>query len=133
MTEDRIEAADRFRRAREARAAALLPEMESQNVYDSITVRLAGECDMRALHGLAERDGRPLPHSPVLVAEIEGAVLAARSLVDGAAIADPSRPTAHLAELLALRTAHLRGDAPARPRRFAGPRAIVQRLARSYS
>jgi hypothetical protein len=128
IAEERIEAAERFRRARDARRATPPPD-----VFDSVTVRFAGENDARALRRLAERAARPLPASPMLVAEVEGTLLAARSLVAGEAIADPLRPTAHLAELLALRTAHLRGDTPARPRRFAGARRAAHRLVRSYS
>jgi hypothetical protein len=104
------------------------------DVYDAVTVRLAGEEDVPAVRVLAERDGRPAPTGPMLVAEAGGDVLAARSLADGGAVADPFRPTAHLAELLALRTAHLRGNVPEpRPRRFAGARALAHRLVRSYS
>jgi hypothetical protein len=128
VVEERIEAAEQFRRGRAARRSA-----PTADVYDSVTVRFAGEDDAVPLRRLAERDGRPLPAAPLLVAEVEGTLLAARSLVAGEAISDPFRPTAHLAELLALRTAHLRGGAPVRRRRFAGVRAAAHRLVRSYS
>jgi hypothetical protein len=108
VIEDRVEAAERFRRQKQARVeAAGLPD-----VYDSVIVRFAGEEDAAALRDLAERDGRREPRSPLLLAEVHGDVLAARSLADGRSIADPFRHSAHLVELLALRTAHLRGDNP---------------------
>jgi hypothetical protein len=87
-----------------------------------VTVRLAGERDRASLGRLAERDGRPEPHAPVLVAEAEGTVLAARSLSDGRSIADPFHHTAHLSELLELRAAHLRGGGAK------GRRRITDRL-----
>ena len=130
VAEDRIEAADRFRRAREARRAS----PEPRDVYDSVTVRLAGEDDAPALRRLAQRGRARVPCGPMLVAEVEHELLAARSLADGRALADPFRHTTHLTELLALRTAHLRDMEPAlERRRLRGPRALARLLARSYS
>jgi hypothetical protein len=57
---------------------------------------------------LSELDGRRVPFGQMLVAEVGGDLLAARSLTTGESIADPFRPTAHLVELLELRSAHLR-------------------------
>jgi hypothetical protein len=117
LTADRVEQAERFRRSR-VEWGELKPDP-----YHSVTVRLAQPDDAEAVLRLAELDGRPLPLGPLLVAEIGGELLAARSLITGAAIADPFRPTAHLVELLELRSAHLRdgsGDgrlhSPRRPR-----------------
>jgi hypothetical protein len=112
VIDDRVEAAERFRRQQEARVeAASLPD-----AYDAVTVRFAGDEDDAALRDLAERDGRRAPRSPMLVAEVHGDLVAARSLADGSSIADPFRHTDHLVELLALRTVHLRGEG-ATPRR----------------
>src|SRR3954453_11218417 len=104
VVEDRIEAAERYRRQRQAREV----HAEEHDVFESVTVRLAGEADRRGVRRLAERDGRPAPPGSVLVAEVGGTMLAARSIEDGGTIADPFRHTAHLTELLALRATHLR-------------------------
>jgi hypothetical protein len=111
VVEDRVEAAERFRRRQEARRAA--SELDR---YEIVTVRLAGEQDEASMRRLAERNGSPEPHAPVLVAEAEGKLLAARSLSDGRSIADPFQHTAHLSELLELRAAHLRGARSGGPR-----------------
>jgi hypothetical protein len=114
ITADRLEEAERARRARAGWRRVPDP-------YDAVVVRRARPGDGDALHRLAELDGRGLPAGPALVAEAGGAILAARSLVDGSAVADPFRPTAPLVELLALRSVHLRTaeDGPVRaPRRL---------------
>jgi hypothetical protein len=115
---DRVEAAERFRRAQDARRAA-----SEVDRYEIVTVRLAVARDRASLRSLAERDGRPEPYPPVLVAEAEGTLLAARSLSDGHSIADPFEHTAQLSELLELRAAHLRGSGTRK-----GRRRITERL-----
>jgi hypothetical protein len=119
VVEDRIEAAERYRQQEEV----LHPTPEPDR-YEAVTVRLAIGRDQAALRRLAQRDGRPEPAAPVLLAEAQGRLLAARSLADGHTVADPFRHTAHLAELLALRSVHLRhdGTGPKRP-------GLVERLA----
>ncbi len=130
LIDERVESAQRFRR-RQAAGDASTTETD---VYDAVTVRFAGEEDTEALRRLAQRDGRRAPRGPLLVAEVHGDLLAARSLADGCSVADPFRHTAHLVELLALRSTHLRGDADVQPpRRFAGARALARRVARAYS
>jgi hypothetical protein len=128
IVEERIEAAERYRLAKEARRAAA----GSRDAYDCVIVRLAGETDSGALRRLAERDGRSAPRGPLLVAEVDGRLLAARSLADGKAIADPFVHSAHLAELLALRSAHLRGAASASPPASSPPRRLAKRLALGF-
>jgi hypothetical protein len=129
--DDRLEDAERFRRSKEARLAATA----QPDVYDAVTVRLAGADDDESLRRLVELDSGTAPRGPLLVAEVDGDVLAARSLVDGSSVANPFVHTAHLAELLALRSAHLHanGDGPQRRRRFWGAREAARRLVRSYS
>jgi hypothetical protein len=105
IVEDRIEAAERFHRRKEAKEARAATEHDA---FESVTVRIAQEADQRALRRLAERDMRPVPGGPVLVAEVDGTLVAARSIHDGTAVADPFRHTAHLTELLALRATHLK-------------------------
>jgi hypothetical protein len=104
VMDDRRAHAERRRRAARSREATRAEQ------YESVTVRRARPGDSPALRVLAERGRGRLPRHPALVAEVDGAVLAARSLADGAAVADPSRPTAQLRELLALRAAQLRGE-----------------------
>ena len=102
MVQDRIAAAERYRRRREAERVSSEPDG-----YDAVTVRLADECDHTALRRLAVRAGAMDLRAPILVAEAEGRMLAARSLADGRAVADPVRHTGQLAELLALRAVHM--------------------------
>ena len=65
-----------------------------------VTIRLGGEADAEAIARVAERDTRPVPPAPHLVAEREGAVEALISLRDGTIVADPFVRTAELVELL---------------------------------
>jgi len=113
VVQDRIAAAERYRLQRKAKRLA-----SESDGYDAVTVRLADECDDSALRRLAVRDGAAELREPILVAEAGGRMLAARSLADGRAVADPLGHTAQLAELLALRAVHLRGPgiAPNRSR-----------------
>ena len=97
---DWLRGAERFRRSR-------VESGEEADPYETVTVRLARAVDADAVARLSAREGRPVPVGPLLVAEVGGVVLAARSLGDGASTADPFRPTAHLSELLELRSAHL--------------------------
>jgi hypothetical protein len=68
-----------------------------------LTIRLAGVRDALALGGLAQLDSAVVPAAPVLVAESDGELLAAVSLLDGASVADPFRPTADVVALLRAR------------------------------
>ena len=58
----------------------------------------------------------------VLVAEVDGSIEAAVALDDGLAVADPFRPSALHAQLLALRARQLGGHAPRRSR---GPLSVL--------
>lgn len=75
---------------------------------DRITIRLATDADGAALSDLAGLADRPLPPAPLLVAETDGCLVAARSLRGRQAIADPFRLTADVVSLLDLRAAQLR-------------------------
>ena len=74
---------------------------------DSVVVRAAREADERAVWRLAALDSRPAPAGPTLVAESGGHLLAALSLTNGRAVADPFRRTAELVEMLKLRATAL--------------------------
>jgi hypothetical protein len=75
----------------------------------AVTIRLADDRDRVALGRLAERDTRPLPNAPLLVAERDGQIAAALSLATGETVADPFTRTAELVELL---RAHARRREP---------------------
>ncbi|MEA2438810.1 MAG: hypothetical protein QOH76_234 [Thermoleophilaceae bacterium] len=68
-----------------------------------IAIRPATEADSPMLLRLAALDSAAAPRGPVLVADIGGEVVAARSLSGARSIADPFRPTAEIRELLDLR------------------------------
>jgi hypothetical protein len=82
------------------------------NAEAALTIRPARRTDTGALLSLAALDSaRPLTGAP-LVAEVDGRIVAAVSLRDGRAIADPFTPSAGAVEMLRVRTA-----LPARRRR----------------
>jgi hypothetical protein len=68
-----------------------------------IAIRPATEADSPTLLRLAALDSAPAPRGPVLVADLDGEIVAARSLTRARSIADPFRPTAEISELLELR------------------------------
>jgi hypothetical protein len=122
LTADRLERASRLRRSR------IEWTRVSPDPFDSVTVRRARPGDGTALQQLAEREGRRLPAGPMLVAEVAGELLAARSLGSGTSIADPFHPSAHLVELLELRSAHLRERPESRRIRMPRGRALIRAI-----
>ena len=81
--------------------------------WSPVVIRLAVNEDELALRRLAQLDSaRPLS-GQTLLAEHGGSVVAAVSMADGSAIADPFRTTADTVELLRLRAAQLERAAPA--------------------
>ena len=72
----------------------------------TIAIRLATDDDDRTLIRLAALDSAPAPSGSVLVADVDGEIVAAHSLVRSRSIADPFRPTADIRELLELRARH---------------------------
>jgi hypothetical protein len=68
-----------------------------------ISIRLATDDDNRTLLRLAALDSAPAPRGSVLVADVDGEVVAARSLTKPLSIADPFRRTSDIRELLELR------------------------------
>jgi hypothetical protein len=69
----------------------------------TIAIRLATDDDDRRLLRLAALDSAPAPRGSVLVADIDGEIVAAHSLARARSISDPFRPTADIRELLELR------------------------------
>jgi hypothetical protein len=78
-----------------------------------LTIRLARDNDRASLTTLAQLDSGREPADPVLVAEADGGLVAALSLLDGTAVADPFRPTADIVDLLRVRAAATATEAPA--------------------
>ena len=74
------------------------------------TVRFATEADLGNLTRLCVLDSTPALSFPVLVAESDDVVVAAVSLADGRAAADPFRPTADVLTLLRVRADQLASE-----------------------
>ena len=72
-----------------------------------ITIRQPLPADDAALARLAALTGAPLSSAPLLVADVDGEVLAVAE-ANGATFADPFRVTTDVVELLRLRGAQLR-------------------------
>jgi hypothetical protein len=94
------------------------------NPHDAITIRRAYPDDQSGLARLASLDSAPRIAGAALVAEEGGELLAAFDLERGAIVADPFRPTGHLAELL--RTQVSATEPAARSPR--SPRALLRAL-----
>jgi hypothetical protein len=73
----------------------------------AVTIRPGTEADRPLLRRLAALDSANVPHSPTLVAELDGQVLAAISQSDGRAVADPFQRTGDLVALLRARRRQL--------------------------
>ena len=95
---DRQAAAVAFRAANQVESGASLPN-------ERLVLRRSTSQDAAVLTRLAQLDGAPRPVGAVLVAELDGEILAAAPFDGGRAIADPFRPTAELVELLKARLA----------------------------
>ena len=75
-----------------------------------IFIRPAHGSDGAALRRLAELDSAHVPGGDLLVAETDGALVAAHAPATGATIADPFRHTAAVVELLELRGSLMRAS-----------------------
>jgi hypothetical protein len=96
----------KVRAARLERTTSRLPEPPK-----AVLLRLCRVTDDDALERLAILDGQPAPAGRYVVAEVDGAVVAAASLSSGRVLADPFERTAHLLPLLDLRVAELAPEA----------------------
>jgi hypothetical protein len=104
-----------FRRSRKARFTGV-PGLEAE-LAAGIAIRPAQQWDEPAIARLAELDGRSVPSDAVIVAEHEGDIVAARSLLgDEEAISDPFRHTGLARALLALRAEDARRQRERSPR-----------------
>ena len=75
---------------------------------ERIAIRWAEAEDEALLRQLAHLSSRALPRGPFLLAEADGAPLAALSVATGETVADPFVATYDLVALLELRSQHLR-------------------------
>jgi hypothetical protein len=78
------------------------------SIAPTVLIRAARGSDGDALGRLAALDSARVPAGELLVAESDGALVAAHAPATGATIADPFRPTAQVIELLQLRGTLLR-------------------------
>ncbi len=89
---------------------------------DQLTLKLSTDADHQRIERLAQLDSRRAPHGDVLLAEVNGRLVAAVGM-DGSVIADPFERTAAVVELV-------RGQLDGKPGRRAGGR-LFGRLARA--
>src|SRR5947208_96400 len=82
-----------------------------------ISIRLATDADDRTLLRLAALDSAPAPRGSVLVADVDGEIVAARALARARSIADPFRRAAEAPRGRCARRA--RGRSAGRRRRAA--------------
>jgi len=80
-------------------------------LFANVTFRPALPEDQPGVRRLAALDSSRTPPGPYLLAEVNGTLRAAYSLIDDSVVADPFSPTADLVELLAdhVRRARLAG------------------------
>jgi len=105
MANDRIESLRRSAAGRPlvpAALSALEPEREE------VDLRLCSVSDDQALADLAMLSGRELPPGRLVVAIVQGRLVAAVPLAGGEPLADPFERTEQLVRLLDLRAAQLR-------------------------
>jgi hypothetical protein len=65
----------------------------------NVTLKLATEADRDRIRRLAELDSRSEPHGDVLLAEVQGRLVAAMGM-DGTVVADPFERTAGVVKVL---------------------------------
>ena len=88
----------------------------SHQPVGAVAMRRATVEDERAVRRLAQLDEMTPPQGDVLLAEVDGRLVAALPLEGGRAVADPFTPTQEIVELLVLRAAALGGDTHGRLR-----------------
>jgi len=107
ITDDRLETL-RFAARRPVRSTK-----PSRAIEDAeIELRLCRADDDGALERLAALAEQPVPFGRLVVALVDGSLVAALPLAGGCALRDPFARTAHLTRLLELRAAQLRRPAP---------------------
>ena len=85
----------------------------------SVTIKLSTGADRERIRRLAELDSKPVPDGDVLVAEVNGRLVAAMGM-DGRMVADPFERTASVVQVL-------RSQVEGEPRRARGRRRWLSR------
>jgi hypothetical protein len=88
----------------------------------TVVIRRASAAEAPVVERLAALDSSRAPRGDVLLALVDGSPWAALSVDDGRAVADPFRPSSEAVDLLRIRAAQLRDEAPA------GRRSAVRRV-----
>jgi ribosomal protein S18 acetylase RimI-like enzyme len=86
------------------------PSAEPSVRDERVTLRLGSPADADALARLSALDSSTPPARPVLLAEVDGQLLAALAVSDGTAVANPFHRTADLIDLLRARARQLDGN-----------------------
>ena len=94
------------RAAEHHRAATAVPSPRTSN-QQIVVLRPAEPNDTYDVSRLAQLDDAPAPVSPVMLAFVDGEAVAALSLNDGHAVANPFVPTQKAVALLRLRASQL--------------------------
>lgn len=81
--------------------------LRAPGVEAKIVLRLSNVDDKRVVERLAALYDQPVPDGPLLLAEVDGELLAALTLAGDQELMEPFLPTAALVELLRLRAKHL--------------------------
>jgi len=105
MANDRIES---LRRSATRRPLAPAGPSALEPERGEVELRLCSVSDDQALADLAMLSGRPVPPGRLVVAIVEGRLVAAVPLAGGQTLADPFERAEQLVRLLALRAAQLR-------------------------
>ena len=92
-----------------------MPTIKDMTVHTALTLRPATAADVGALQRLATLDSQPELTGDVTVAEVAGRLVAALSVTEDRAVADPFERSAAAVELLRARAA----STATRPRRRA--------------
>jgi hypothetical protein len=104
----------------------------SGSASGAVTIRTAREHEHAAIARIAELDSAQPPAGRLLVAVLDGELLAAISLADGAIVANPFRSTIEVVELLAARERQLRGTSMRRRTLAAASLRALRALAAGF-
>jgi hypothetical protein len=104
------------------------PAQPASGVLESVSIRRLDDTDAEALDRLAGRDSSVRPSGELLGAELDGRLIAAVSIANGEAVADPFTRTAEAQSLLQLRASQLRqSDSHDRASSHTGLRGLTVR------
>ena len=103
------------------------PDLGDYRRSPAVTIRWAMPDDARSVEVLAELDDAPAPSGPVLLAVVGDELWVALSVSTGAAVCDPFRPSAEVADLVRERARQLTVPEPGRRR------AAVRRFQQAFA